>query len=230
MNFEQLVSAVLKPYNKENDLIFREITRNQIISLYSRFIIQDYNKSNLYKESLIQTIKCVSLKKVSANNCQGSKDGLILETNVLPKPIMIKRDLPFLNVSTNLKNKKRLNISYISVEQLEFIQYRKFTANLVYYTYEDSKIRIINNLDLENIAIRSIFYNPIEAKKFSKEEAVICNCCESIDSPCADENMEPDCFGNDDFIMDSELASLILSTYNSINNDNSASNKSKENP
>lgn len=213
MLISELVNSILKPSNKENDLLLREVTEQQIIALYADFVRRDVNKYKIVPQALIQKIKCVSLNKVSNYAC-GEGTGLVLETNTIPKPISIPRLLPFISVFIDFKDRRRKEFGYIPPEELSFIENRRFNKHSFFYTYEDNKI-ILPQFDYpyEYISIRGLFTDPREAKKFAKEEAVKCNLCESINDSCADDNEESGCFENGEFDINNEYASLILSSY-----------------
>lgn len=216
MSIEDLINVIALPYEKEGDLTFREITKSKILSLYSIFIKREYDKSRIINQSLIQTIKCVKLNKVSSNDC--GDDILILETDSLPKPLVLIKNSPFLNVSTSLKNGNNVNIGFIRQEEIEYIKNRKFTSSFVYYYYDNDKIRILNSNSIETISIRSIFDNPILAKEFSKEQSVCCGDCQSVDSDCSNNNEVSNCFDkSNNFQIDNFISGLILSSFNDNN-------------
>lgn len=214
VSIESIVNTLLLPRNKETDLLYVETTTQQVLSLYAVLVRRQIGKTKIYPPSLIQTVKCVSLKKVPSNLCSDLNNGFVLETDTLPRPLVLDKNQPFISVSTSYRDTKRVNISYIAPEQLEFLKYKRFTKNLIHYTYENDRIVIINNLDLKDISIRNLWDNPSEVIKFSKEQAVVCNCCESIDDKDCDDNQESDCYKDGTFYIDNTFAGLILSMYN----------------
>lgn len=213
VSIDSVVNTLLLPKGKESDLLFREITTQQVLSLYAVLLRRQIGKTKIYPPSLIQTVKCVSLKKVPSNLCSDLNNGFVLSTDELPRPLNLDKNQPFISVSTSYRDTKRINISYTAPEQLEFLKYKRFTSNLIHYTYENNKISIINNLDLKDISIRNLWDNPLEVVKFSKEQAVTCGCCESIDDEDCDDNQESDCYKDGTFYIDNTFAGLILSMY-----------------
>lgn len=218
VSIDSIVNTLLLPRGKESDLLFREITKQQVLSLLAVLVRRQVNKTKIYPPSLIQTVKCVSLKKVPSNLCSDLNNGFVLETDKLPRPLVLDKNQPFISVSTSYRDAKRINISYIAPEQLEFLKYRKFTSKIVHYTYENNRIVIINNLDLKDISIRNLWDNPSEVVTFSRQQAVACNCCESIDDEECDDNQESDCYKDGTFYIDNTFAGLILSMYDGNNN------------
>ena len=55
--------------------------------------------------------------------------------------------------------------------------------------------------------------NPSEVVKFSREQAVVCGCCESIDDEDCDDNQESSCYKDGTYYIDNTFAGLILSMY-----------------
>ena len=224
MLINEIINSLLLPTGKENDLLAREVSRQQIISLYATLVKREHDKTKIIPQSLIQKIKCVSLNKTSEYACGDLGKGFVLETNKIPKVISLRNTTPFVSVFIDFKNRKRREFGYITPEELQFLEYRPFVENSFLYTYEDDKIIIPQfKYEYQSISIRGLFSNPELAKEFSKEEAVKCGCCETVGDDECEENEESSCFTNGEFDINDEIASLILSMYGQ-NKSNGADN------
>lgn len=211
---------IAKLKGKENDLAFIDLLKSQIIAYDATIRRQQYDKgANL--SSLEQTIKCVELIKVNSASCGlGVENDLVLRTKErLPKPLLLKSNSPFKSVYNSVTSKNRITIDYLSPEQLEFIDVRRFTSGNVFHTYENDYGYIVNALekgyDLESVSFRALWDNPLEVRTFAKAELLkdCCNC-----DGC--ENEESNCFLNDDYVISNVVEGLLLSYFMGKSNDN----------
>lgn len=222
MNLSDLANLIAKERGLQEDLVFVEYLKGQILTLNSTIIKQQFDKNGILFPQLIQTINCVSVIKVKSNTCGlGIDNEFVIRTkNKVPKPISLKKNAPFISVFNNVISKNRTTIPYLSPEELEFVKYRSFTSKSVYHTYEDDYIYVINALEkgynLTDVGVSNIWDNPLEAKNFARQEKQNgCNCnCEDCD------NEESNCFDdNDDYVLDNVVEGMILSSLYSRTND-----------
>lgn len=183
---------------RENDLVYQELLKNQIISLNSVLIKQSYEKTGFLNQTWIQTVKCIPLKLV----CDSDLPEQTLRTiDKVPKPLQLKRD-PFIAVYNNIVSKNRVQLSYLTPEQLPGIIYRRFTSQSLYYTWENDYIYIIGSKLLEKISVRAIFDNPFTLSQFAKTQCADC-----------EDNEESNCFDNDDLVITEYISGVILSSF-----------------
>lgn len=216
MTVSSLANLIAIRQGKQEDLVYLEYLKDQILSFNSTVIKQQFDKNGELFPQLIQTIKCVSVIKIPSNICglAISNDFVLRTKHKLPKPILLKKSTPFISVFNTIVSKNRIGIPYLNPKELEFVADRPFTSKLVYYTYEDDYIYIINaleaNYDINNISISNIWDNPIDARNFAnseKNDGCNCNCedCDNEESSCFDDN--------DDYVLDNVIQGLILSFF-----------------
>ncbi len=215
---------IAKLKGKEDDSAFIDLLKSQIIS-YDAIIRRQQHDKGINLSSLEQTIKCVELIKVNSASCGlGVENDLVLRTKErLPKPIILKSNTPFKSVYNSVTSKNRITIDYLTPEELEFIDVRRFTSGSVFHIYENDYLYIVNALekgyDLESVSIRALWDNPLEVRTFAKSE-LLKECCKC--DGC--ENEESNCFLNDDYVISNVVEGLLLSFFMGNDNNNKTSN------
>lgn len=214
MKLTELAESIAIKYNR-NDYEFKEMLKSDIISARATIIKREFEKTNIFNSVLIQTLDCVSLIKVNSVQCSVNvnSDTILRSKNKLPKPLLLKDSTLFISVTTPFLNKKRINLTVIKPEEVEFITYRRFTNNECYVTYENDYLYIHNHKDLPFITIRDVFANPLEVKAFKELSKEDSNCkCDTCNES------EDLCFEDDDLIIDETLSEGIKSfIYNELN-------------
>lgn len=169
------------------DSLYIDNLKPRILHFRNIAIKREFEKTNIYPHSLIQTLHCI--KVVNIEDCQGKE--CIGETEiVLPKPLILKYNEPFISIGNTL-NFKFKSISYIKPEELEYIEYRKWTSKQPYCYYNNGKLRFVNST-VPEVNIRTIWDDPISVKGLNDER------------DCNIEN-----FFEDDLIIDDLLAGII---------------------
>lgn len=215
MLLSDLANFIAKKQGISEDLIAVDLLKHQILAYNAVVIKQQHGKDGFTAESLAQTIKCVSVNKVNVAACGLGIDGqFVLRTkSKLPKPLLLKKRVPFISVYNSITSSNRVNIDYISPEELEFIKDRRFSKNNLFYTYENDYIYLINFLEKgispDNISVRSVWDNPLEVKQFAESEKI--TGCNGLCEECSNE--ESSCFQNDDYNIASAIEGLILSFF-----------------
>jgi hypothetical protein len=181
---------------------------------------------------------------VSASECISITGfGKVIRTkNKIPKPLLVKDSTLFLSITTPFVNNKRRSISIIRPEEVEFIEYRRFTAKDAFATYENENIYLHNVTNLFNISVRGLFENPYAVKDYVNqnvdEKACPCDCSDcgecssSLDANCSQEQKD-NCFGSDtDIILENSLidgiSTMILSKQLGGNNSTNSEIKINE--
>jgi hypothetical protein len=236
-SFNNLVDSLAEKLGQSNNYAFKEMLKLDIISARATLIKREYEKSKLYNESLVQTIKCVPMISVSGSECNTITGfgKVIRSKNKIPKPLLVKDNTTFLSITTPFVNNKRRSITILKPEEVEFIEYRRFTVNDAFATYENEHIYLHNVTNLFNISVRGLFENPYSVKDYVNqsvdEKTCPCNCedcgdcSSSLDANCNQEQKD-NCFGSDsDITLENSLidgiASLILSKQIGNNSNNS---------
>jgi hypothetical protein len=215
MLLSDLANFIAKKQGISEDLIAVDLLKHQILAYNAVVIKQQYDKSGLIAESLSQTIRCVNVNKVNSAACGlGVDNDFVLRTSSkVPKPLILKRRVPFLSVYNTVTSSKRVSLDYISPNELEYIQDRRFTKNNMFYTYENDYVYIVNALekgiDLNTVSIRAIWDNPLEVKLFAENEKI--TGCNQLCQDCSNE--ESTCFQDGDYNIASSIEGLILSFF-----------------
>jgi hypothetical protein len=211
MRFLEFIESVALDLGEPNNFVLKEALRIDALGARTVALEKRFNNSKTYDESTIQTITCVALDVFNSSLCESAQSEKILRSKKkLPKPLLLKDGMLFLSISNTLVNKKRVNITIIKPEDVSYLEHRKFTGRDVFATYENDYIWIHNTLNLNNISVRGLFSNPIEVKKFEKENVNdnLCSCesCFSLNALCNPDNPYDECFNEDDFELDESLA------------------------
>ena len=230
--FSNLVDSLAEKLGQSNNYAFKEMLKLDIISARATLIKREYEKSRFYNESLVQTIKCVPMISVNASECNTITGfGKVIRSKYkIPKPLLVKDNTVFLSITTPLVNNKRRSITIIRPEEVEFIEFRRFTAKDAFATYENENIYLHNVTNLFNISVRGLFENPYSVKDYINqnvdEKLCPCNCedcgecSSSLDANCSQEQKD-NCFGSDtDIILENSLidgiTSMILSKQTNV--------------
>ncbi len=166
MNVTEIVKLLAVRQNKENDLIYQELLRSEVISHDARLRKQQFDKGGPTENYVVH------LKKIPLVR-ETDDFGEILSTKYrVPKSI--REDPPFITVTNSVSSRRKRNISYLADRQLAYLAYRKFTSDSICYSLEDSFIKLHNGEDLMTIDISFIPDNYLDLScdcvKFSELE------------------------------------------------------------
>lgn len=188
---------ILSPLQLHTNMWEVEVIKQRILAYRQILIQQDFNRTGKISEQLVQAFD-VQLIKVEED------DDEFYISEPLPKPIIIRTTVPFINVHNTLKGRNKKPLGYISAAAVPYTGYRKFTKKADFYTYEND--RIIGYTNTESVRVRAIWDNPLEVYKFAQQESFKLSCStDSIYSPCSN---------GIDIYLEETLAARILTFFN----------------
>lgn len=193
---ETFAESIASTYGRSTDSLFIDLIKRRVLHFRQLLLKRDYQSGKVFYQSAIQAFD-ISLDKVT-------KDGQNLYmSEILPLPIMLKgRREPFISVTNSRLDADRRVFGWIHPEELNYLEYRKFSKPSDYYTYENGRII---SLAKRSLRIRALWDNPIEVRNFSSQQDVKLNCEEST--------LESNCFYNGDLILEETMAASILSFF-----------------
>jgi hypothetical protein len=189
LSLKAVTDAIAYELGNPNDYAFKNVIRQAILTTRALLLRRDYERTNMFRSSSLVTLNCVTLEKVNSTECCSVDLGCkILRSNVkIPKPLDIKDKPDFEYVGAI---DSRHGFSMISPAEIEWVILRKFTGNLIYYTYANDRLYIINTLTVKKVKVRYVPANPMDLNGL--------NVCES------------GCFDIDaDIILEADLIPLI---------------------
>jgi hypothetical protein len=224
-----LTNLIAISQGKQEDLLYLNLLREQILAVNAVLIEQKITRDKFVAPNFVQTIKCVKLKTVLAEECSIDLpfEKVLRTVNKVPRNITWKKKTPFLSIYNSMIGNSRIEIPFANIDMFEFNKFRRFTNKNVVYLYDSDYIYIVNaienDLPIEEISIRLIANDPIELKNFATNE--IKDECECTDcKECA--NLDSSCFTDSgDYTLDNILLPSILSFFG---NGNSNSNKEQQ--
>lgn len=203
ITIQSLAESILLPFGSNDDMLVVEATKQRILAFRQVLIQQDYSRNLRINQQLVQAFD-LELTEVEEG------DDKFYISDILPKPIILSKELPFISVTTAFKGRTKKDLGYLTVEEIPYIKYRKFTSRANYFTYEND--RIISYAPAKSLRVRAIWDNPIEAFKFAEKETFKLACSKDIiSSPCSD---------GIDIVLEETMAARILSFFNNPRNAN----------
>lgn len=227
-----LTNLIAISQGKQQDLLYLNLLREQILAVNATLIEQKITRDKFISPNFIQTIKCVKLKTVPAEECSIDLpfEKVLRTVNKVPRNITWKRKTPFLSIYNSMIGNMRTEIPFANVDTFEFNRFRRFTNKNVNYLYDSDYVYVVNAIEndypLEEVSIRLIANDPIELKNFASNE--IKDDCECADcKECA--NLDSSCFNDTgDYKLDNILLPSILSFFSNGNNNNNSEQQSQE--
>lgn len=197
VTLQSLAETILRPYGLETDMFEVEATKIKILGFRQVLIQQDYSSNRRIAQQLVQAFD-VKLMRVEED-----KDKFYV-SEILPKPIILSRKMPFISVHTTLKGRQKRPLGYLEPERIPYIEYGRFTSGANYFTYENNRIQVYS--DTPAIRVRAIWDNPVEAMFFARNEA--------FKLSCSEDTIESNCVENDDLVLEETMAGRILTFFN----------------
>lgn len=195
---QSLAEIILNDSQLATDMLQVEIVMQKILSFRQVLIQQDYQRYSRINEQLVQAFD-VELTEVAED------DDRFYVSDYLPKPIILGRGCsPFISVHTAYKGKTKQPLHYLSVEEVPYMKYRKFTNKGEYFTYENN--RLIVYTEVPSARIRAIWDSPIDALNFAKRE--------TFKLACSDKTISSPCTEGDDLLLEETMAARILTFFN----------------
>lgn len=198
VTLQSLAETVLKPFGLEADMFEVETAKIKILAFRQVLIQQDYSSNRRIVQSLVQAFN-VEMKEVAEG-----KDRFYV-SEILPKPIILSRRMPFISVHTTLQGRQKRPLGYLEPERVPYIEYGKFTKKSDYFTYENDRILVYS--EVPDIRVRAIWDNPIAAMQFARNE--------TYKLACSENTIEAGCIENDDLVLEETMAGRILTFFNS---------------
>lgn len=136
MTLEQLTQSIALQWGVNDDYASLERIKLRIISARATVIQRRYDQTKIFPQSVIMTLKCQDIIKVSADECDCySECGFIWRSkNKISKPLIVKDDSYF-NFVGDIKG--IVSYSNLRPEEVQDIEYRKFSSKQKYYTYNN---------------------------------------------------------------------------------------------
>lgn len=182
-----------KSGNSEDQMAI-ELIKRDVLSFRQLLLKREYEKVRTFAPSLIMAFD-LKLSEIVKN---GSKAFI---SDVLPAPLLTTKREPFISVGNSLIDHTRKIYGYISPEQIEGIQYRRFSKIKDYYTYENHRIISFHK---SLIRVRYVPENPLAVLQFTKDHDATYKCGKSL---------EQSCFIEDDLIIEESLSGAILTFF-----------------
>jgi hypothetical protein len=185
---------------KEKDYAFVQALKDDIIGARASIISNmTFDRNTL--PSFYQTISKFKIESV--------RDEILdctVEKIKIPKPLTLKTGKYILQVTNRIGN-TAINVDVISLEDEEYIEYRKFTSKSFYLLYDGENL-IAKNISLSSLNgfhVKGIFSNPLEVYNYKNSSG-----CNAIDSCMIDDELDIE-----DIIME-KINIIILNQYKNI--------------
>lgn len=141
---------------------FKQSIKDSVVNYRALLIRQDLERNPMSYTDYLQSF-CVALEQVSKSECSALDlpQRVLKSIQKVPKPV-------------RLKNNGRANFKYVgSVErsatfvfatghEIQYMQYLPFQDDIIYYTYRNEYLYILNNLKLCTILVEEIVADPRE--------------------------------------------------------------------
>lgn len=194
---QSLAELILTPLGLSNEALEVEVIKQRIISYRQILIQQDYNRYLRISESVVQAFN-VKLTEVYEG------DDKFYISDILPKPMILRKNDPFLSVHTAFHGRTKEPLAYLPIEEVPYIKNRKFTSKGNYYIYEENRIKSFSSV--QALRVRAIWDSPLEVIKFAEKE--------TFKLACSKETIESPCTSGYDVILEETLAARILTFFN----------------
>lgn len=162
MTLDELANSVAIKWNKENDYATVRRIKLHIISARATIIQRRYDQTKIFPQSIIMTLSCEEIIKVSSTECGcfNSCGHIWRSKEQIPLPIIVKDDSYFMFVG-DVKGVK--SYSSIRPEEVQDIEYRKFSSNENFYFYVNNYLYFTNSL--AGFTARFVPENPLDILK-----------------------------------------------------------------
>lgn len=147
-------------------------------SMRSRILIQKKNKKQQISAWNKQTITCIPLIDVNANECECYTLNVCTIKRTEKKiPEVLIGLSDYMIDSIFIENRK---IDIVSKSEVKYQAYSRFTKNKTQAFFDNGYIYIINGDFLDFINITAVFNDPVEVEKYNAENA----CNDEEDNKC----------------------------------------------
>lgn len=189
-SIKTLAEQIAHRSGRLGDYVFIKDVRTSILDLRSLFLRRQTERYQRIPQSAYTRMKGVEMEVADiAEICDGSVNigcNVLRTKDPLPKVMEFQGNSPFSYVGS-ISFKK--SYDFITVSDIQFIQWSRFAGNRTKYTYIDDRIYVFNNITLDMISLIGVFVDP--------EEVIAL--CEEAGGNCE----------HDEFILESHLVPLI---------------------
>lgn len=167
-----------------------EIDSRYILFLYntkrSKYLRQDLNNYGKSVDNSIQQTFCVSLEKVSSNECDSDFgcSKILRSTKKLPRPIELHTKVAINKVKPIVRTSVPFN--FVSKERIPYIGGSSFSRGIYSFIDPDGYLYVTSNSDislLDCISVTGVFEDPLKLEEFG----TCCNCNDN--TVCFDPNI-----------------------------------------
>lgn len=156
--------SIASKWGFANDYALQKRIETSIISARATIIQRRYDSTKIFPISLIQKVTCESLIQVSDSECCACFGKTSLRTSrKVPKPLIVKDDSYFIFVGRGT-----ISFSYVPFHQIQDIPYRRFSKNLIFYSYWDDYVYIINSNALKELDLSYVPENLLAILEFGR--------------------------------------------------------------
>ena len=168
ITLNKIAEEVAYELGEQFNMVLRELIKSKVIDYRALFIRQDLVKNGNNVLDYYQTY-CLKLIEQDGIKCGFNIDRIVLVTETtIPKSLRIKGNgrVPFRYIGATSKTKPFI---YTTVEEFEYLQFLPYQDKLIYYTYVNSKIAVLNTLKPCDILIEDIVADPRDIKDCNKD-------------------------------------------------------------
>jgi len=168
ITLNKIAEEVAYELGEQFNMVLRELIKSKVIDYRALFIRQDLVKNGNNVLDYYQTY-CLKLIEQDGIKCGFNIDRIVLVTETtIPKSLRIKGNgrVPFRYIGATSKTKPFI---YTTVEEFEYLQFLPYQNKLIYYTYVNSKIAVLNTLKPCDILIEDIVADPRDIKDCNKD-------------------------------------------------------------
>ena len=154
----QITTSIINELDQQDNLELYERVKDRVIALKSKLVRQSVERND-FSDLLIQYFD-VPLKKVKLDDCEI----LVSDCDVEPS-VDIKSSAPFAFVGTANVNKP-IPLTYVRYYETSLFKLLPGRNKVVFYSFNNKKVYVHNNLKLSKIRIGHIFDNVADAAHF----------------------------------------------------------------
>lgn len=193
---ETFAEGIASTLGRGTDPLLINLIKRRVLHFRQLLLKRDYQSSRIFYQSAIQAFD-IGLTETT-------KDGSrVYISDVLPTPMLLKgRQEPFISVTNSLLDTRRRVFGWVTPEEFNYLEYRKFSKPSDYYTFENGRIITLSPRALR---VRALWENPIEVANFSSEQ--------DLKLGCKTKTLEGNCFYNGDLVLEETMAASILSFF-----------------
>lgn len=149
------------------NIVLRENIKNSIVDLRAKFIRQDLDRNFLSYTDYLQPI-CLELEEIDRSYCPDFPTGctILRSKQKIAKPLRSKQNG---RISFNFVGSidKKITFTFATLQELDILYTLPYQDDVIYYTYQDNRIFVLNNLKQCKIIVEEIVADPREIEDCS---------------------------------------------------------------